>query len=96
MMRAVVYVGPGLVEVQDVPRPRLEKQNDVIVRVTSTAICGSDLHLYAGLVPTMKAGDVLGKTERDFFFPESYVSQPCSQVTSAWALSTKSAPRCRS
>jgi glutathione-independent formaldehyde dehydrogenase len=47
-MRAVVYKGPFKVEVEDVPDPRIQHPNDVIVRVTSTAICGSDLHMYEG------------------------------------------------
>jgi threonine dehydrogenase-like Zn-dependent dehydrogenase len=48
------------VEVLDVPDPKLLNSRDAIVRVTSTAICGSDLHLYNGFMPTMKKGDVLG------------------------------------
>jgi threonine dehydrogenase-like Zn-dependent dehydrogenase len=48
------------VEVTEVPDPRILNRHDAIVRVTSTAICGSDLHLYNGFVPTMKTGDVLG------------------------------------
>jgi len=47
-MRAVVYKGPFKVDVEDVPDPRIEHPNDVIVRVTSTCICGSDLHMYEG------------------------------------------------
>jgi threonine dehydrogenase-like Zn-dependent dehydrogenase len=46
--------------VQDVPNPEILNPHDAIVRVTSTAICGSDLHLYNGLVPTMQRGDILG------------------------------------
>jgi threonine dehydrogenase-like Zn-dependent dehydrogenase len=48
------------VEVQEVPDPRILNGRDAIVRVTSTAICGSDLHLYDGYVPTMERGDILG------------------------------------
>jgi glutathione-independent formaldehyde dehydrogenase len=47
-MEAVVYTGPGTVAVQDVPRPQIEFPTDVIVRLTSSAICGSDLHMYEG------------------------------------------------
>lgn len=47
-MRAVVYQGPNRVSVEDVAEPRLEQPTDVLVRVTSTAICGSDLHMYEG------------------------------------------------
>lgn len=47
-MKAVVYEGPYNVAVQDVPDPRIEDPNDALVRITSTAICGSDLHMYEG------------------------------------------------
>jgi threonine dehydrogenase-like Zn-dependent dehydrogenase len=53
-------MGKKRVEVQNVPDPQLLSPRDAIVRVTSTAICGSDLHLYNGFVPTMESGDVLG------------------------------------
>ena len=59
-MRANCWMGKGSVEVQEVPDPRILNDGDAIVKVTSTAICGSDLHLYNGLVPTMRSGDVLG------------------------------------
>jgi threonine dehydrogenase-like Zn-dependent dehydrogenase len=53
-------MGKRSVEVQQVPDPKILNDRDAIVRITCTAICGSDLHLYNGLVPTMKSGDVLG------------------------------------
>lgn len=59
-MKATCWMGKKSVEVVDVPDPQLLNHRDAIVRVTSTAICGSDLHLYNGLLPTMKKGDVLG------------------------------------
>ncbi len=59
-MKAVVFKGVGKVSVDEVPMPRIEKQSDVILKVTNTAICGSDLHLYDGYNPSMKAGDILG------------------------------------
>ncbi|GAA0320377.1 glutathione-dependent formaldehyde dehydrogenase [Actinoallomurus spadix] len=59
-MRATCWMGRGKVEVRDVPDPQILNSHDAIVRVTSTAICGSDLHLYDGFIPTMKKGDVLG------------------------------------
>lgn len=58
-MRAVVYRGPGRVVVEEVPDPTLRDPRDAIVRVTSTAICGSDLHMYEGHT-TMPEGRVLG------------------------------------
>jgi threonine dehydrogenase-like Zn-dependent dehydrogenase len=59
-MKAVCWYGPGDVRVERVPDPRILNPRDAIIRVTSTAICGSDLHLYNGDIPTMEAGDVLG------------------------------------
>lgn len=59
-MKAVVYHGRYDVRVDDVPDPRVEAPRDAIVKVTSTAICGSDLHLYDGYIPEMKSGDILG------------------------------------
>jgi threonine dehydrogenase-like Zn-dependent dehydrogenase len=59
-MKANVWTGRNTVEVQTVPDPTILNDNDVIVRVTSTAICGSDLHLVDGYIPTVKKGDVLG------------------------------------
>jgi threonine dehydrogenase-like Zn-dependent dehydrogenase len=59
-MRAVCWHGSRDVRVDDVPTAEIINPRDAIVRVTSTAICGSDLHLYNGIIPTMKAGDVLG------------------------------------
>jgi len=53
-------MGKRKVEVQDVPDPKILNSHDAIIRITSTAICGSDLHLYNGFVPTMERGDVLG------------------------------------
>jgi threonine dehydrogenase-like Zn-dependent dehydrogenase len=59
-VRANCWVGTTRVEVQDVPDPTIINPRDAIVRVTSTAICGSDLHLYDGYIPTMEKGDILG------------------------------------
>jgi threonine dehydrogenase-like Zn-dependent dehydrogenase len=59
-MKATCWMGALRVEVRDVPDPTILNDRDAIVRVTSTAICGSDLHLYDGYVPTMEKGDILG------------------------------------
>jgi len=59
-MRANCWMGTRDVQVEDVPEPKILNSRDAIIRITSTAICGSDLHLYNGFVPTMKRGDVLG------------------------------------
>ncbi|MGV9195111.1 alcohol dehydrogenase catalytic domain-containing protein [Microbacterium sp. MC2] len=59
-MRAVTWQGRRKVEVMEVPDPRIEQPGDAIIRVTSTAVCGSDLHLYELLGPFMDRGDILG------------------------------------
>ena len=59
-MRALCWNGVEDVRVEQVPEPKILEQTDVIVKITSTAICGSDLHIYDGYIPTMKPGDVLG------------------------------------
>ena len=59
-MRALTWQGLGDVRVENVPDPVLQDPTDAIVRVTSTAICGSDLHLYGVLGPYMHKNDVLG------------------------------------
>jgi len=59
-MKAVCWYGRADVRVENVPDPQLINPRDAIVRVTSTAICGSDLHLYDGFIPTMMRGDILG------------------------------------
>ena len=59
-MRALVWHGKEDVRVDTVPDPSIADPSDIIVEITSTAICGSDLHLYDGYQPTMEAGDILG------------------------------------
>ena len=59
-MRANCWEGKQKVKVEDVPDPKILNDRDAIVRVTSTAICGSDLHLYNGFIPSMMKGDILG------------------------------------
>jgi threonine dehydrogenase-like Zn-dependent dehydrogenase len=59
-MKATCWFGRHSVRVEDVPEPTLIDPRDAIVRVTLTAICGSDLHLYNGFIPSMLAGDILG------------------------------------
>ena len=60
MMKALVWHGTHDVRVDTVPEPQIKEGGDVIVQITSTAICGSDLHLYGGMMPTMEEGDILG------------------------------------
>jgi threonine dehydrogenase-like Zn-dependent dehydrogenase len=59
-MRAVTWHGKHDVRVDTVPDPEIVNPRDAIIKITSTAICGSDLHLYDGYIPTMRAGDILG------------------------------------
>src|SRR6187549_4032839 len=59
-MRANCWHGKKEVRVEQVPDPKILNRRDAIVKVSSTAICGSDLHLYNGLIPTMEKGDILG------------------------------------
>ncbi|MDQ3827533.1 MAG: alcohol dehydrogenase catalytic domain-containing protein, partial [Actinomycetota bacterium] len=59
-MKALTWQGKRNVRVEDVPDPKIEQPNDVIVRVTSTNICGSDLHLYEVLGAFLEPGDILG------------------------------------
>ncbi|HEX5541437.1 MAG TPA: zinc-dependent alcohol dehydrogenase [Micromonospora sp.] len=59
-MKAVCWMGRNTVEVAEVPDPAILNARDAVVRVASTAICGSDLHLYDGYIPFMRRGDVLG------------------------------------
>jgi len=59
-MKAVTWCSPYNVKVENVPDPKILNPRDAIVRITSTCICGSDLHLYDGFIPAMMPGDILG------------------------------------
>lgn len=59
-MKAVCWEGTKDIRVETVPDPKIINPRDAIVKITSTAICGSDLHLYNGYIPTMESGDILG------------------------------------
>jgi threonine dehydrogenase-like Zn-dependent dehydrogenase len=59
-MKAVCWHGAMDVRVENVPDPKILNPRDAIIKITSTAICGSDLHLYDGFIPTMEKGDILG------------------------------------
>lgn len=59
-MKAVCWHGANDVRVETVPDPKILNPRDAIIKITSTAICGSDLHLYDGFIPTMEKGDILG------------------------------------
>ena len=59
-MRALTWHGKGNMRCESVPYPRIEHPRDAIIKVTACAICGSDLHIYDGVIPSMQPGDVLG------------------------------------
>ncbi|RUQ84980.1 zinc-dependent alcohol dehydrogenase [Legionella septentrionalis] len=59
-MKALCWHGKRDVRIDEVPEPKLINDHDAIIRVTSTAICGSDLHIFNGLLPMMESGDILG------------------------------------
>ncbi|HEY6230696.1 MAG TPA: zinc-dependent alcohol dehydrogenase [Pyrinomonadaceae bacterium] len=59
-MKALCWYGKYDVRVQDVPEPQILNPRDAVIKITTTAICGSDLHLYDGYIPTMMKGDILG------------------------------------
>ena len=74
-MRAVTWHGRHDVRVDTVPDPTIKEPTDVIVQITSTGICGSDLHLYSVLGPFLEAGDILGHE------PMGVVAEVGSEVT---------------
>ncbi|MBC8057088.1 MAG: alcohol dehydrogenase catalytic domain-containing protein, partial [Rhizobiales bacterium] len=59
-MKALTYHGSKDVRVDNVPDAKLVDADDIVLRVTATAICGSDLHIYRGKIPAMETGDILG------------------------------------
>jgi threonine dehydrogenase-like Zn-dependent dehydrogenase len=59
-MEALCWHGKHQVQIDTVPEPRIINEQDAIIKITATAICGSDLHLYNGLMPTMEFGDIIG------------------------------------
>src|SRR5438105_286442 len=59
-MKALCWQGKERVHIDNVPDPKILNPRDGVVKITSTAICGSDLHLYDGFIPTMQPGDILG------------------------------------
>lgn len=74
-MKAVTYQGKKKVEVKEVANARLEKKDDILVRITSTAICGSDLHIYNGEIPGMHDDYIIGHE------PMGFVEETGPEVT---------------
>jgi threonine dehydrogenase-like Zn-dependent dehydrogenase len=89
-MKAVTWCGKHNVQVETVDDPKLLNPRDAIVRVTSTAICGSDLHLYGGYIPAMEPGDILGHEfmgEVVEVGPEVYTLRPGDRVVVPFTIS---------
>jgi len=59
-MKALTWHGKGDMRCETVPDPKIEDDRDIVIKVTACAICGSDLHLYGGYMPTMQSGDIVG------------------------------------
>ncbi len=59
-MKALTWHGKGDMRCEDVPDPKIEDGRDAIIKVTACAICGSDLHIYDGVIPSMEHGDIVG------------------------------------
>lgn len=74
-MKALCWHGKGHVQIDNVPDPKIEHPRDAVIRITSTCICGSDLHLLDGYMPTMEKGDILGHE------PMGIVEEVGSEVT---------------
>jgi hypothetical protein len=56
----LAWHGKGDIRCEEVPDPKIEHPRDAIIKITACAICGSDLHIYGGIIPEMKSGDVIG------------------------------------
>lgn len=90
-------MGKNKVQVQNVPDPKLLNSRDAIIRITSSAICGSDLHLLNGFIPTMKKGDVLGHEfmgEVVETGPEVYNLQPGDRVVVPFPIACGACDAC--
>ena len=72
-MKAVTWHGKQDVRVDNVPDPTIQEPNDAIVRITTTNICGSDLHLYNVLGPFIDEGDILGQENLPRIYPKQFI-----------------------
>src|SRR6187551_1885824 len=97
-MKALCWFGKHDVRVEDVSDPTILNSRDAIIRITSTAICGSDLHLYNGYIPTMEPGDILGHEfmgEVVEVGPQNGALQPGDRVVVPFTISCGSCFFCR-
>src|SRR3954464_10559061 len=60
LVKALAWHGKNDIRCEEVPDPKIEHPRDAIIKVTACAICGSDLHIYDGVIPQMKSGDIIG------------------------------------
>jgi threonine dehydrogenase-like Zn-dependent dehydrogenase len=74
-MKALAWFGAQDVRMIEAPIPDITEPDDVIVKVTGTTICGSDLHLYHGEILALQKGDILGHEVRSLTLPSSWVSK---------------------
>ena len=77
-MKALCWMGSSKVEVHNVADPTILNPHDAIIKITRTAICGSDLHLFDGFIPTMEEGDILG---HEFMGIVEETGQECNEST---------------
>ncbi len=80
-MRANCWIGKKDMRVEQVPDPKILNRRDAIVKITSTAICGSDLHLFNGFMPTMESGDIVG---HEFMGEVVEVGPGVQNMVNAW------------
>lgn len=86
-MKALAWFGPQDVRIIDAPVPDITEPDDVILKVTGTTICGSDLHLYHGEIVALQKGDILGH-EVSFDLPIKYYFLPLAKVLAYLGLIT--------
>ena len=85
-MKALVYRGPGFKALEDRPKPVIVKPDDAIVKITKTTICGTDLHILKGDVPTCAPGRILGHEGTGVVEPWGPRSQPSNPVIAFYFL----------
>ena len=79
-MKATCWMGKKSISVNKVPDPQILNDRDAIIKVTSTAICGSDLHLYNGFIPSLEKGDILGHEFMGEVVQKLVGSEPLAKV----------------
>ena len=89
-MKALTWHGKGDMRCEEVPDPRIEDGRDAIVKVTACAICGSDLHIYDGVIPSMEHGDIVGHESMGEVV-EVPSPSPAANASSAAAASIRAA-----